>query len=81
MDIHTYNREAEDIDEIQSEDRQERMAKQKARSAHLRYLRHEESKEHCHKHMCDYQKEKGCPICNRLETANAEKANLEVEDE
>ncbi len=43
MDIHTYDREAEDIDEIQKEDRQERMAKQKARLAHIKYLRHEAS--------------------------------------
>lgn len=43
MDIHTYDREAEDIDEIKKEDRQERMAKEKARASHFKYLRHQAS--------------------------------------
>ena len=39
-DEHEYNKEAENIDEIKMEDRQERMAKEKARASHFRYLRY-----------------------------------------
>ena len=42
MDIHQYNKEADDIDEIQAEDRQERMAKEKAKRSHINYLLNKE---------------------------------------
>lgn len=74
-DIHTYDREAADIDEIQAEDRQEKMKVEKAKAAHFKYLRHK-AKTHCYKHMCDYKEEKGCPICNKLK-ACTDKINSE----
>jgi len=77
MDIHGYNKEADDIDEIQAEDRQERMKKEKAKRSHNNYVRWKKDKgEWCYKHSCEYQKDDGCPICNRLDSANHGKANI-----
>ena len=43
MDIYGYNKEADDIDEIQAEDRQERMKREKAKHREIKYKLHTES--------------------------------------
>ncbi len=43
MDIHQYNKEADDIDEIQAEDRQERMKIEKEKAKHINWKLHQKS--------------------------------------